>query len=346
MVIGFKNVGNEIVFLSHLKKVLNKTAYCAHCESCEVECPTGALSVEPMVSVSENKCIHCFKCLDFSDKGCVLANSLKRTEQYKKMDIQKTKISRYNIFGLRQGWLSYYFNNIETYFDNDNHGLNTVKQLPRFVTWLRDAEILNETDKKISYLGNILAQYYATNPIKVWEIIWVNLAINSDPCKWFTEKIEFSRIYERAELEILAQEYFTNSAAATLKAALTALVNTFKESPLDKEMKIAELIKNAGKTDIIRQPYNDLSPVAVAYSLYRYAEKNKRYNLTVSELYNENQPEGIYRQFGISRERLEIILRTLKEDKNRVLNADLNMGLDNINLREDLTSLDILKMLL
>jgi len=256
VVVEFKDVDNEIIFLSHLKKVLNKSAYCAHCEACEVECPTGALSVEPMVKVDEKKCIHCFKCLDFSDKGCVLANSLKRTEQYKKMDTQKTKISRYNIFGLRQGWLSYYFNNIETYFDNDNHGLNTVKQLPRFITWLRDAEILNETDKKISVFGNILAQYYATNPIKVWEIIWVNLAINSDPCKWFAEKIEFSRIYERAELEVLAQEYFTNSAAATLKAALTALVNTFKESPLDKEMKIAELLKNAGKTDVIRQPYN------------------------------------------------------------------------------------------
>ncbi len=33
-----------------------------------------------------------------------------------------------------------------------------------------------------------------------------------------------------------------------------------------------------------------------------------------------------------------------KEDKNRVLNTDLNMGLDNINLREDLTAMDVLKI--
>ncbi|MDR1897926.1 MAG: phosphoadenosine phosphosulfate reductase family protein [Prevotellaceae bacterium] len=346
IVVEFKDVSNEILFLSHLKKVLNKTAYCAHCEACEVECPTGALSVEPMVTVDDNKCIHCFKCLDFSDKGCVLANSLKRTESYKKMDTQKSKISRYNIFGLRQGWLSYYFNNIETYFNNDNHGLNTVKQLPRFVTWLRDAEIMNGTDKKLSVLGSILAKHYANTPIKVWEIIWINLAINSDPCKWFIEKIEFSRVYEKAELEVLLQEYFANSAAVTLKVALTALINTFKESPLDKKMKIAELLKNAGKTDIIRQPYNDISPVAVAYSLYRYAESKQRYALTVSELYDEKQTEGIYRQFGVSREELESVLRVLKAENNRVLNADLNMGLDNINLREDLTSMDILEMLL
>ena len=35
-----------------------------------------------------------------------------------------------------------------------------------------------------------------------------------------------------------------------------------------------------------------------------------------------------------------------RTDKNRVLNADLNMGLDNINLREDLTAMDILELLL
>jgi 3'-phosphoadenosine 5'-phosphosulfate sulfotransferase (PAPS reductase)/FAD synthetase/ferredoxin len=346
IIVEFKNVGNEILFLSHLKKILNKAAYCVHCEACEVECPTGALLVVPMATVNENKCIHCFKCLNFSDKGCVLANSLKRTELYKKMDTQKSKISRYNIFGLRQGWLSYYFNNAETYYDNDLHGLNTKKQLPRFETWLRDAEIMNISDKKISELGNILKRHYANNPMRVWEIIWINLCFNSDPVKWFYEEIEFGRIYKKVELEVLMQDYFQNSAVVTLEVALTALFNTFKESPLDKEMKIAELIKNSGKTDVLRQPYNNISPVAVAYSLYRYAESRKRYALTISELYDSKQTEGIYRQFGVSRERFETILRTLKEDKNRILNADLNMGLDNINLREDLTAMDILTMLM
>jgi hypothetical protein len=262
------------------------------------------------------------------------------------MGTQKSKISRYNIFGLRQGWLSYYFNNVETYYDNDLHGLNTKKQLPRFETWLRDAEIMNISDKKMSELGNFLQVHYANNPIKVWEIIWINLCLNSDPVKCFSKKVEFGRIYKKAELEVLMQDYFPDSAAVTLEVALTALFNTFKESPLDKEMKIAELIKNSGKTEVERKPYNDISPVAVAYSLYRYAESKKRYALTVSELYDSKQTEGIYRQFGVSRERFEAILRTLKEDKNRVLNADLNMGLDNINLREDLTAIDILTTLM
>ena len=36
---------NDVVFISHLKKVLYKSTYCIHCEVCEVECPTGALKV-------------------------------------------------------------------------------------------------------------------------------------------------------------------------------------------------------------------------------------------------------------------------------------------------------------
>ena len=257
---------------------------------------------------------------------------------------QKTKISRYNIFGLRENWLSKYFDNPETFFENDNHGLNKEKQLPRLITWLRDAEILNNKDKQISVLGKLLQNKYAQSPNIVWEIIWTNLTINSDLCIWFASQIVFSKRFQKSELDVLMQDYFQGSAAVTLKVALTALLNTFKESPLGKKG-ICTLYKESGKTSISRQPYNDISPVAVAYSLYRYAENKKRYALTVSELYDTKRTEGIYRQFGVSRERFETLLRTLKEDKNRVLNADLNMGLDNINLREDLSSMNILEML-
>ena len=97
---------------------------------------------------------------------------------------------------------------------------------------------------------------------------------------------------------------------------------------------------------ITRFSHVNLSLPAVAYSLYRYAERQKRYLLTVSEFYNESQREGIYRQFGISKEDLERMLLSLQEDSNHVLRAELNMGLDNIILREDLTSIDILKLML
>ena len=68
--------------------------------------------------------------------------------------------------------------------------------------------------------------------------------------------------------------------------------------------------------------------------------------LTVSEFYDENQKEGIYRQFGIGKDILERLLLSLQEESNHVLRVELNMGLDNIILRDDLKSIDILKMML
>ena len=86
--------------------------------------------------------------------------------------------------------------------------------------------------------------------------------------------------------------------------------------------------------------------VSAAYSLYLYAEKMNRYSLTVSEFYDETQSEGIYRQFGIDKSTFESILLGLQEENNHVLRVELNMGLDNIILRDDLKSIDILKMML
>ena len=68
--------------------------------------------------------------------------------------------------------------------------------------------------------------------------------------------------------------------------------------------------------------------------------------MTVSEFYDDEQKEGIYRQFGINRKTFEKLLLSLQEESNHVLNVELNMGLDNIILREDLKPIDILKLML
>jgi hypothetical protein len=180
--------------------------------------------------------------------------------------------------------------------------------------------------------------------------MWVNLAYNSKIVEFYTSNIAFNRAYSKKEILELMIPVFTGISEATLSNPLGALCSMFgikEQSIIGDTIKQGIIIAKGNAVDTIsRQPYNDISPISVAYSLYRYAESKKRYALTVSELYDSKQTEGIYRQFGVSRERFETVLRTLKEDKNRILNADLNMGLDNINLREDLTAKDILTMLM
>lgn len=347
--IEVKGTNYDIIFLSQLKKVLYKTTYCIHCEVCEVECPTGALRVSPYVAIDTSKCIHCLKCIDFDGKGCMSASSVNIStgETKNKMQSTKSGINHYNDgMGLRESWLKKYFTTYETFFNDDSHGLNPRYQIPPFINWIREAGILKAEDKTISDLGLLLKEKYELEPNTVWEIIFINLTENSEIAKWYFAEVEYGKEYTKQELEVMLQDYFPDLKDRTLKNPLNSLLNTFKEGRLGKDIPVGILTKASGKPGVIRKAHNDLSLVATAYSLYRYAEKKGRKSFTVSEFYNPEQKEGIVRQFGIEREAFEQNLRSLEADSNHVLRSELKMGLDNIILRDDLASEDILKLML
>lgn len=344
------NVGNDVIFQSLLKRSLYKTTYCIHCEVCEVECPTGALTVTPIAKINSEKCIHCRKCLMFKDRGCVMANSINVSETLSKNNnkMATSGIDRYSTFGLREKWVSDFFGNSDNYFNGENQ-LGT-KMIPACINWFREAEILDQKDKVITEIGKLLQLKYSLKRQEVWEIMWINLSINSQAVEFYTSSIDFNRSYTKAEILEIMQMKFEGIARNTLSNPLGAICNMFgigENSIIGDELGQG-IIKAKGRTveSIKRDPHNGVSAAAVAYSLYRYAEKEGRKSLTVSEFYNENQTAGIYRQFGVDRVTLEKILRGLQENTNHVLNVELNMGLDNINLREDLTSFDVIRMLL
>lgn len=344
----------DVIFISHLKKVCYKATYCVHCEVCEVECPTGALSVVPRASINKDKCVHCMKCIDFDGKGCHAASSISTsdtsimTNQIKNVaQGSKSGINRYNDgMGMRGVWVDKYFDSYETFFDNNEHGLNPKYQIPPFINWLREAYILNADDKNISEEGKYMAKAYKNKSQTIWEVIYVGLCENSEICAWFHSSIDFNRTYSREEMDIMLQDSYPDLKDRTLRNPFNSLLNTFKESPLGSSIPIGVIGKEQNKVTLIRHPHEELSLVSLAYSLYRYAERKKRYSLTVSDFYDSNQKEGIYRQFGISRKAFESLLLSLQEEGNHVLRAELNMGLDNIILREDLTSVDILRLML
>ena len=344
----------NVVFISHLKKVCYKATYCVHCEVCEVECPTGALSVVPRATINKEKCVHCMKCLDFDGKGCHAASSISTsdtsimTNQLKNLaQGSKSGINRYNDgMGMRCVWVDKYFDSYESFFDSNEHGLNPKYQIPPFINWLREACILNAENKNISELGQYMAEAYQSKSQIIWELIFIGLCDNSEICSWFQRTIDFNRIYTREEMDILLQDSYPDLKDRTLRNPFNSLLNTFKESPLGSSIPVGVLGKEQNKVTLIRKPYEDISLVALAYSLFRYAERKKRYSLTVSEFYDENQTEGIYRQFGINRKTLESLLLSLQEEGNHVLRVELNMGLDNIILRDDLSTVDILKLML
>ena len=163
---------------------------------------------------------------------------------------------------------------------------------------------------------------------------------------WFSSSVGFNTEIGRKDLDKLALEYSQQTfKETTITYAVQALVQTFKYSPIGEDLR--QFVSQDTKgISFQRIPYNDLSPEAVAYSLYKYAEQKGIKMLRVFDLYRPEEVCGVYREFGISKAELQKKLRFLSSDKNRVLVAELSMGLDHITLRDDLDQLAVIKSLL
>lgn len=334
------DANTNIELIGLIRRVLNKSTYCISCEACEVECPTGALSVFPQVKIDRNKCVHCHKCLTFHDKGCVVATSVATTIESNMK--AKTGIDRYNTFGLREEWLDLFFSTPDDYFEGENSGLG-VKQKPAMANWLKEAEIINN-DKSLTELGKFLCEIYTDNAETVWEIIWINLVKNSFICHWFASHIKQGTVYNKKSLtEMFIDEYQSTYGKRTVENALSALLGTFSNSPIGERFGLYEDVE---KTNARRGVCQELSDIAIAYSLYRYSEVRNTRSLTISDFYREDAHEGINVEFQYTKDSLRKNLRNLNSANNRVLVAELNMGLDSITLRDDLTSYAVLKQLL
>ena len=114
IVFNVNNVYGNVSLTSHLRKLVNKTAYCIQCEVCEIDCPTGALKLNPNIEINKSACIHCKKCLDSHDGGCIVADaSRKIIESNKKqnliMNSNLNSVKAYKTFGLRNEWISEFF---------------------------------------------------------------------------------------------------------------------------------------------------------------------------------------------------------------------------------------------
>ena len=254
----------------------------------------------------------------------------------------KTGIDRYNTFGLREEWLDLFFSSPEDYFIGENSGLG-VKQKPAMANWLKEAEII-DANKRLTDLGKLLHEVYADNIDVVWEIIWINLVKNSFICHWFATHIKNGITYSKKSLtEVFIDEFQSTYGKRTVENALSALIGTFANSPIGEQFGLYE---QAEKTNAERKSCKTLSDTAVAYSIYRYSETRKSRSLNVSDFYREDVQEGVYVEFLYAKESLRQNLRNLNSANNRVIVAELNMGLDSITLRDDLTSYEVLKQML
>ncbi len=339
-IITFENTSKSPVLQSLLKRVLYKATYCIHCEACEVECPIGALKILPNnASIDSNLCISCGKCLNFHDYGCIAAASLAITGNNKE---HKMKLISYNNFGMNQGWVDVYLSEPNPFFTENIAGLNVDEQMPSFAKWLYQAEIIDDTkSRNITELGKCLASIYMDNPDLVWQIIWINLSYNSPIASWYNYGVSWDSYFTKEELEELVFNDYSDNSKKTIHNVVYALTRTFKESPLGS----LGLYSEINKTQIHKTGFQSIEKEALAYSLYKYGEAKGIRSLKISDLYSPDNHLGPYKEFGIAKSQIEMLLRSLNSDSNRVLIAELNMGLESITLLEEYNALSCLKTL-
>ena len=324
----------ETIRLMHLlKNAFYKAAYCIGCKICEAECPFGAIRFENN-RVSVTGCVHCGHCLEMPN-GCVVAKSQLIPNGGSVMT--KRSVAAYYTRGFRQDWLSLYFELGTDFWGNTRMGKNMFLS---FKVWCKEAGILNGTSK--TQLGEKLTDLEVNN-ILVWSTIYTNLVYESQLFNWFITNLDAYKVYDNTSMRLLLGEQYTDSVKSS---ALSSLKETLKASPIGTELGVG-VCEMKGKTvvSITRTKWGNPEPLAILYSLYKFAEVSDRYyNFTLAALMADT-PErpGISpaRLFNLSRETLQQIMFQLSHDHSDFIRVVFNQDLESIYLNSEKTSLDV-----
>lgn len=327
------DIANNTRLLYFTKRIINKCAYCVRCEVCTAECPTGALDILSDNIINKDLCIKCHRCLVFHEQGCIAADSVRMVNFVtKKMN---AKLAAYKKFGLREEWVSEYFASPEDFWEDNYLGTAMVDSAKR---WFKDAGVIDDKNN-ITAFGKLLHELYMDNPDLVWELLLIGLSYNSFIVNWFLNHIGLNQHYDRKTLLDELIELPLEASNTTRDNAIIAIMDMFDKSPLGKTMRLAIPEDKI----YIRKEYEDASNAAIAYCIYRYADNLGVKNLRVSDFYGNDCDNGPLQILGITKEKFEKALREINSSTDRVLIAELSMGLDHITLRDDIDADNVIQ---
>jgi phosphoadenosine phosphosulfate reductase len=334
--------------VSHIRGVANKVAYCEGCKACVVQCPSDAFQItdDGNIFIREDRCIHCFNCLDFTNgKGCLVAKSLS-VSGGKNMDLKG--MNRYQHFGFRKPWLEHFFSYKSDCFTMGQLG---NRQYDALKVWLREAGLLSAANRgekaglptplfgKIEHLGPY-------NPL-TWAIIWANLAYNSVIVKWYMLYVPAGEVYEKNDLVFMLGDDYSQS---TRDNAVTALLETMRHSPIGSVLKQGIPIGSGNNLKYAKQGWETPEGVAILYSLYLWAEATDRYSFTINQLNEARGKAGVLGVdpvsiFGLNPDNFKDLLQELALHYENFIRVTFVVDLDTVKLDPEVSSLDILDII-
>lgn len=332
------NTKREIQLKKAFKIALRKSAYCIGCKVCEANCPHGFIIMTNGQININNNCYKCLKCHDI-DYGCLLANSNKLPKNENKMG----SINRYANMGVELDWIKQYFSTKDSFWTLHSLGTNKIKHLRAF---LNDSLITEKS--KFSNFGEIVDRI-GIDQQKAWALILCNLAYTSE-FNWWVTKVEFDTIYSTEILkELLVEETeiaktHITSAFKNILISNPILANEIGLGCCDYELKNSKRYLNSVKRISWKSP----DAKVILYSLYKFAEAcGDYYQFSLSRLMDSSvDSDGVSptQIFGLDKETMIGLLKGLAINFPEYISVAFTLDLDNINLRQDKTSADILEL--
>lgn len=323
------------LFVKLLKNVFHKAACCIGCHECEADCQKGCITmINGKVKISEN-CVRCSQCHKV-DRGCLIYKSLEMPKGGSKMETKS--LNCYSTHAPKKEWINQYFSQKNEFVTNNSLGSQMFSFFKRF---LRDAELIDgdnfsEFAKIIDYIG--------IDELESWGLILTNL-VYSPQINWFVKNVKMNEKSSKEYITSMLVDSGTNERAAN--DIFRSFVR-FVELPFaEVGMGFSEKEKNR-VLSVTRTPWQNPDPRVILYSLYKFAENcGDYYQFTLSRLLNhEIDSDGVSPTeiFGLDREQMEKILNGLSVNYPEFISVSFTLDLDNITLRNDKASKDVLEL--
>lgn len=350
-------------FLSLMRSVIVKSLYCVGCGVCEAECKNRCIDMKKGIVIGDN-CTHCHKCHDIHEH-CLRYNSIRnKITEGKKM----AGIDRYFSFGIREQWLETYirYEGATDFWLSDGDGQVANKKKDAFKNFMDDAGIIAydkkaEGDKYTKCLPTDFAKVVfrlGSYDARTWALILCNL-VYTPAYNWFVNNLEFEVSYSPdAVKDMLGLIMENDTKGLGRRNILDALKIVMSKTPLGKERIFAdcdidEKITASGSeittlNTIKRCKWDEAVPEVILYSLYKFAEHcGDYYQFSLSTLMDDEiERDGISptKIFGLDKEEMIRILNGLTINYPEFISASFTLDLDNITLRSDKSSADVLEL--
>ena len=254
-------------------------------------------------------------------------------------------IDRYKNMGVRYDWVKEYFKKKDDFWENNALGSVMITSLSAF---LYDCKISDK--KKITDFGKKITDMGVDSPT-AWGLMLSNLAYTSQ-FNWWIKNIDFNTTYTESQLRFMLKN--VKKSDNSVKNIISGYKFIFYTNPiLNSEINFGKCNcekkgKNLILLDVSREAWLNPDPNVILYSLYKFAEAcGDYYSFTLSRLLDhEVDSDGVSptQIFGLDKETMKQLLTALSVNHPEFISVSFTLGLDNITLKSDKTSDDVLAL--